>query len=49
MARHRACEFAAAGLFLPRDDPRLPGCLTELPAPPEPTLDSLARTWFGTA
>ena len=27
----------------------LPECLTELPAPPEPTLDSLAQTWFGTA
>jgi len=27
----------------------LPECLSELPAPPEPTLDSLARTWFGTA
>jgi hygromycin-B 7''-O-kinase len=24
-------------------------CLQELPAPPEPTLDSLAQTWFGTA
>ncbi len=24
-------------------------CLSELPAPPEPTLDSLARAWFGTA
>ncbi|MGH3119627.1 MAG: phosphotransferase family protein [Streptosporangiaceae bacterium] len=27
----------------------LPECLTELPAPPEPTMDSLALTWFGTA
>ena len=27
----------------------LPECLSELPAPPEPTLDSLAQTWFGTA
>ena len=27
----------------------LPECLSELPPPPEPTLDSLARTWFGTA
>ena len=27
----------------------LPECLSELPAPPEPTLDSLALTWFGTA
>jgi hygromycin-B 7''-O-kinase len=27
----------------------LPECLAELPAPPEPTLDSLALTWFGTA
>jgi hypothetical protein len=26
----------------------LPECLSELPAPPEPTLDSLALTWFGT-
>jgi hygromycin-B 7''-O-kinase len=27
----------------------LPGCLRELLlAPPEPTLDSLALTWFGT-
>ena len=24
----------------------LPECLSELPAPPEPTLDSLALTWF---
>jgi len=24
-------------------------CLREFPAPPEPTLDSLALTWFGTA
>jgi hygromycin-B 7''-O-kinase len=23
-------------------------CLREFPAPPEPTLDSLALTWFGT-
>jgi hygromycin-B 7''-O-kinase len=78
MTGDRAYEFAAAGLFLPRGDPRLlgrilaaygrsfdprellaytvlhrhsnlPECLTELPAPPEPTLDSLAQTWFGTA
>lgn len=27
----------------------LPECLSQLPAPPEPTLDSLALTWFGTA
>jgi len=27
----------------------LPECFSELPAPPEPTLDSLALTWFGTA
>ena len=27
----------------------LPQCLSELRAPPEPTLDSLALTWFGTA
>ena len=27
----------------------LPECLSEFPAPPEPTLDSLALTWFGTA
>ena len=27
----------------------LPECLRELMAPPEPTLDSLAMTWFGTA
>ena len=27
----------------------LPECLSELPAPPEPTLESLALTWFGTA
>jgi hygromycin-B 7''-O-kinase len=26
----------------------LPECLAQLPAPPEPTLDSLAQTWFGT-
>jgi hygromycin-B 7''-O-kinase len=26
----------------------LPECLREFPAPPEPTLDSLALTWFGT-
>jgi hygromycin-B 7''-O-kinase len=26
----------------------LTACLSELPAPPEPTLDSLALTWFGT-
>ena len=78
MTGDRAYEFAAAGLFLPRGDPRLlgrllaaygrsfdprellaytllhlhanlPECLTEFPAPPEPTLDSLAQTWFGTA
>jgi hygromycin-B 7''-O-kinase len=78
MTGDRAYEFAAAGLFLPRGDPRLlgrilaaygrsfdprellaytllhlhsnlPECLRELPAPPEPTLDSLALTWFGTA
>ena len=27
----------------------LPECLSELLAPSEPTLDSLALTWFGTA
>ncbi|MER6995591.1 phosphotransferase [Streptomyces sp. NPDC000410] len=27
----------------------LPWYLRELPAPPEPTLESLAQTWFGTA
>jgi len=27
----------------------LPECLSQLPAPPEPTLDSLAQTWFGIA
>ena len=27
----------------------LPESLMEFPAPPEPTLDSLALTWFGTA
>ena len=77
MTGDRAYEFAAAGLFVSRGDPRLlgrilaaygrrfdprellaytllhvhsnlPGCLRELPAPPEPTLDSLALTWFGT-
>ncbi|WP_328770869.1 aminoglycoside phosphotransferase family protein [Streptomyces sp. NBC_00286] len=26
----------------------LPYCLRELPAPPKPTLDALAETWFGT-
>jgi hygromycin-B 7''-O-kinase len=26
----------------------LPECLSQFPAPPEPTLDSLAQTWFGT-
>ncbi len=26
----------------------LPECLRELPAPPEPTLDALAQTWFST-
>jgi Ser/Thr protein kinase RdoA (MazF antagonist) len=78
MTGDRAYEFAAAGLFLSRGDPRLlgrvlagygrgfdprellaytllhvhsnlPECLRELPAPPEPTLASLALTWFGTA
>jgi hygromycin-B 7''-O-kinase len=78
MTGDRAYEFAAAGLFVSRGDPRLlgrllaaygrgfdprellaytllhmhsnlPECLGELPAPPEPTLDCLARTWFGTA
>ena len=78
MTGDRAYEFAAAGLFLPRGDPRLlgrllaaygrsfdprellaytllhvhsnlPECLTAFPAPPEPTLDSLAQAWFGTA
>jgi len=27
----------------------LPECLAQLAAPPEPTLDSLALTWFGTS
>ena len=78
MTGGRAYEFAAAGLFVSRGDPRLlgrllaaygrgfdprellaytllhrhsnlPECLAQLPAPPEPTLDSLALTWFGTA
>jgi hygromycin-B 7''-O-kinase len=78
MTGDRAYEFAAAGLFVSRGDPRLlgrllsaygrrfdprellaylllhrhsnlPECLAQLPAPPEPTLDSLALTWFGTA
>lgn len=78
MTGDRAYEFVAAGLFVPRGDPRLlarllaaygrsfdprellaylllhrhsnlPECLAQLPAPPEPTLDSLALTWFGTA
>ena len=77
MTGDRAYEFAAAGLFISRGDPRLlgrilaaygrsfdprellaytllhvhsnlPECLSALPAPPEPTLDSLALTWFGT-
>ena len=77
MTGDRAYEFAAAGLFISRGDPRLlgrilaaygrsfdprellaytllhvhsnlPECLSELPAPPGPTLDSLALTWFGT-
>jgi hygromycin-B 7''-O-kinase len=26
----------------------VPECLSELPVPPELTLDSLALTWFGT-
>lgn len=76
MTGDRAYEFAAAGLFVSRGDPRLlgrilaaygrsfdprellaytllhvhsnlPECLAELPAPPEPALDSLALTWFG--
>jgi hygromycin-B 7''-O-kinase len=75
MTGDRAYEFAAAGLFVSRGDPRLlgrilaaygrsfdprellaytllhrhsnlPECLAELAAPPEPTLDSLALTWF---
>jgi hygromycin-B 7''-O-kinase len=60
MTRDRAYEFVAADLFVSRSDPRLaytllhvhsnlPECLAELPAPPEPTLDSLAVPWFGTA
>jgi hygromycin-B 7''-O-kinase len=78
MTGDRADEFAAAGLFVSRGDPRLlgrilagygrgfdprelltytllhrhsnlPECLSQLPVPPEPTLDSLAVTWFGTA
>ena len=78
MTGDRAYEFAAAGLFVSRGDPRLlgrllaaygrgfdprellaytllhrhsnlPECLAQLPAPPEPTLDCLALTWFGTA
>jgi hygromycin-B 7''-O-kinase len=76
MTGDRAYEFVAAGLFIPRGDPRLlarllaaygrrfdprellaylllhrhsnlPECLAQLPAPPAPTLDSLALTWFG--
>ena len=27
----------------------LPECLGQLPGPPEPTLEPLALTWFGTA
>ena len=78
MTGDRGYEWAAAGLFIPRGDPRLrgrmlaaygrsfdprellaytllhvhsnlPECLRKLPAPPEPTLDCLALTWFGTA
>jgi hygromycin-B 7''-O-kinase len=78
MTGDRAYEFAAAGLFISRGDPRLlgrilagygrgfeprellaytllhvhsnlPECLSELPVPPEPTLDSLALTGFGPA
>jgi hygromycin-B 7''-O-kinase len=78
MTGDRAYEFAAAGLFVSRGDPRLPGrilaayghsfdprellaytllhrhsnlpeCLSQLPAPPEPELDSLAQAWFCTA
>lgn len=78
MTGDRGYEFAAAGLFVSRGDPRLlgrilaaygrtfdprellaytllhvhsnlPECLSELPAPPEPILDCLALTWFGTA
>ena len=77
MTGDRAYEFAAAGLFISRGDPRLlgrilaaygpastrancsrtrsctctatcPSASAQLPAPPEPTLDSLALTWFGT-
>ena len=59
MTGDRAYEFAAAGLFVdPREllaytllhvHSNLPERLRELPAPPEPTLDSLALTWFDTA
>lgn len=78
MTGDRAYEFAAAGLFVSRGDPRLlgrilaaygrsfdprellaytllhvhsnlPECFAELLAAPEPTLDSLALTWFGAA
>jgi hygromycin-B 7''-O-kinase len=78
MIGDRPYEFAAAGLWVARCDPRLlgrllagygrsfhprellaylllhvhsnlPGCLSQLPAPPEPTLESLALTWFSTA
>jgi hygromycin-B 7''-O-kinase len=77
MTGDRGYEFATAGLFVSRGDPRLlgrilggygrsfdprellaytllhvhsnlPECLGQLPAPSEPTLDSLALTWFGT-
>ena len=77
MTGDRPYEFAAAGLWIARGDPRLlgrllaayghsfdprellaytllhvhsnlPECLSELPVPPEPTLDSLALTWFST-
>ena len=52
------CSQQAAWRSLPREgEPslalhvhsNLPECLGELPAPPEPTLDSLALAWFGTA
>jgi hygromycin-B 7''-O-kinase len=73
MTGDRAYEFAAAGLFVSRGDPRLLGRilaaygrrfdprellaytllhrhsnLPECLRAPEPILDSLAQTWFGT-
>ena len=56
-ATHAAASPAGRG-FDPREllaytllhrHSNLPECLAQLPAPPEPTLDSLAPTWFGIA